>query len=81
MDPFALAREALLLSVTLSLPVVAAVALVGLVMGALQAATSLQDAAIGHLPKMIALVVATAVSAPWMARHLVAFTLRAFGAG
>lgn len=76
---FSLAREALLLATALSLPVVAAVALVGLLTSAFQSATSLQDAAIGHLPKMVAVVVATAVAAPWMARHLVAFATRAFG--
>lgn len=77
---FSLAREALLLATALSLPVVAVAALVGLLVSAFQAATSLQDAAIGHLPKMVAVVVATALAAPWMARHLVAFAARAFGA-
>jgi type III secretory pathway component EscS len=77
--PIALAREALLLSATLSLPVVAVAAFVGLIVSALQSATSLQDAALSHLPKLVAVVVATAMFAPWMARTLAAFATRAFG--
>lgn len=75
----ALAREALVLSVALSLPVVAAAALVGLFVSALQSATSLQDAALAHLPKLVVVALATALTAPWMARTLTAFALRAFG--
>lgn len=77
--PFALAREALVLAMALSLPVVAVAALVGLVVSALQTATSLQDAALAHLPKLVAVALATALAAPWMARTLVAFATRAFG--
>ena len=77
--PFALAREALILATALSLPIVAVAAVVGLFVSALQSATSLQDAALAHLPKFVAVVIATAVAAPWMARTLVAFATRAFG--
>ncbi len=77
--PFALAREALLLATAMSLPIVAAAALVGIVVGAIQSATSLQDAAIAHLPRLLAVVVAIALTAPWMARTLGAFATRAFG--
>ncbi len=77
--PFALAREALILAMALSLPIVAVAALVGLVVSALQTATSLQDAALAHLPKLVAVALATALAAPWMARTLVAFAVRAFG--
>jgi len=77
--PYALVREALILATALSLPVVAAAAIVGLFVGALQSATSLQDAALAHLPKLLVVVVATAIAAPWMARTLTAFATRAFG--
>ena len=77
--PFALAREALLLATAMSLPIVAAAALVGIIVGAIQSATSLQDAAIAHLPRLLAVVLATALAAPWMARTLGAFATRAFG--
>ncbi len=76
--PFALAREALILATALSLPIVAAAALVGLIVSALQSATSLQDAALSHLPKLVVVAIATALAAPWMARTLAAFATRAF---
>ena len=76
---FGLAREALLLATALSLPIVAAAALIGLLVAAFQSATSLQDAAIAHLPKLVIVVVAIAASAPWMGRALIAFATRAFG--
>lgn len=75
----ALAREALLLATALSLPILAAAALVGLVVGAVQSATSLQDAAIAHLPKFVVVVVATALLAPWIGHALQSFAARAFG--
>jgi flagellar biosynthetic protein FliQ len=74
-----LAREALLLATALSLPILAAAALVGLVVGALQSATSLQDAALAHLPKFLVVVVATALLAPWIGHTLASFAQRAFG--
>ena len=76
--PFALAREALILATALSLPIVAAAALVGVLVGAFQSATSLQDAALAHLPKLVVVVLAIALTAPWMAHAIVAFTQRAF---
>ena len=82
MDPsatVALAREALVLAVALSLPIVAAAAVVGLVVGALQSATSLQDAALAHLPKLVVVAVATALLSPWIGRTLTSFATRAFG--
>lgn len=75
----ALAREALLLATALSLPILAAAALVGLIVGALQSATSLQDAAIAHLPKFVVVVLATALLAPWIGHTLLGFAARAFG--
>lgn len=77
----ALAREALVLAAALSLPVVAAAALIGLIVSAVQSATSLQDAAVSHLPKLVTVVVAVALAAPWIGRTLLAFATRAFGGG
>lgn len=79
--PFALVREALVLATALSLPIVAVAAIVGLFVSAIQSATSLQDAALAHLPKLIAVAIATALAAPWMARSLMSFAARAFSGG
>lgn len=71
-------QEALLLAVVVSLPVLAIAALVGLVVSMLQAATQVQDAAIAHLPKLLAVAAALAVAGPWMARHIAAFAAGVF---
>ena len=78
-DLHQLALNALGLALTLSLPIVGVAALVSLLMALFQAATQIQDATIAHLPRFVAVVVALAVLAPWMGRHLVAFASVAFG--
>jgi type III secretion HrpO family protein len=72
------AQEALLLSVAVSLPVVALAALVGLVVAVLQAATQIQDITIAHLPRFLAVAVALAVLGPWMGHQIAAFAARVF---
>ena len=72
------ARDALLLALSLSLPVVAVAALVGLVVAAFQAATQIQDPTVSHLPRLLAVVAALALLAPWMGREIGAFAERVF---
>ena len=74
----AYAQEALILSVVLSLPVVAAAAIVSFVTGALQSASQIQDAAIAHLPRLVAVVATLVLAAPWMGHELAAFATRVF---
>jgi len=77
----ALGQEALLLAVAVSLPVVAVAALVGLLVAVLQAATQVQDATLGHLPRLLVVAVVLALMAPWMGSEIAAFALRAFHGG
>jgi type III secretion HrpO family protein len=72
------AREALLLAVALSLPIVGVAAIVGLVVAAFQAASQIQDPTIAHLPRLLAVVAALVVVAPWMGHELGAFAERMF---
>lgn len=75
-----LAQRALLLSVLVSLPVLAIAALLGFVMAVFQAATQVHDAALAHFPKFLAVAIALAVAGPWMGRQVLDFALYAFGA-
>jgi type III secretion HrpO family protein len=77
----ALAQEALLLAVAVSLPVVAVAALVGLLVAVLQAATQVQDVTLGHLPRLLVVAVVLALMAPWMGSEIATFALRAFRGG
>jgi type III secretion HrpO family protein len=74
-----LAQEALVLSLLVSLPVLAVAAVVGLSSAIFQAATQVQDAALGHFPKFIAVSITLALAGPWMGRQILAFAVRAFG--
>jgi type III secretion HrpO family protein len=72
-----LGERAIVLAIGVSLPVVAAAALVGLLVAALQAATQLQDATIAHLPRLIAVALVLIVAVPWMGSEIAAFAREA----
>jgi flagellar biosynthetic protein FliQ len=63
-------REALFLVVLLSAPVVIASLVVGLVVSVLQATTQIQDQTLTFAPKLIAVLLALAVFAPWIGAQL-----------
>jgi flagellar biosynthetic protein FliQ len=71
-------REALMLAVAVSLPVVGIAAVVGLVVAAIQAASQIQDPTIAHLPRMLAVVGALVAVGPWMGHQIGAFAEQMF---
>lgn len=75
------AQEALLLSVLVSLPVVAIAALIGVIVAVLQAATQIQDFTLAHLPRLIVVAIALALLAPWMGSQIGVFAARMFAGG
>jgi flagellar biosynthesis protein FliQ len=75
----ALAREALLLALLLSLPAVAASLLVGLVVSFLQAVTQIQDPALSFVPRVLAVAAALVVSGGWIGSELLRLAGRVFG--
>jgi flagellar biosynthetic protein FliQ len=80
-DLVGLAQEALVLSVSVSLPVVAALAAMSFFTSLLQAATQLSDSTLSHLPRLVVGAVVIAATAPWMGAQIVAFASRAFAIG
>ena len=80
-DLTALAEQALLLSVAVSLPVVALAALTSLVTSIAQALTQVADTTLGHLPRLLVVTVALLAAGPWMGAQVVAFAARAFSGG
>jgi type III secretory pathway component EscS len=74
-DPTILAagREALLVALAVSAPPLAAALLVGLVAGALQAVTQIQDHALGAVPRLVAVLTVVGLAAPWTAARVVRF--------
>ncbi|WP_394848043.1 flagellar biosynthetic protein FliQ [Pendulispora brunnea] len=72
------AQEALMLTVALSFPVVAAAAVVGLLVAAFQAASQIQDPTLAHLPRLLAVIAVLAILGPWMAHEVAAYAARVF---
>ena len=77
----ALAQEALLLSVVVSLPVVAVAALVGLIVAVLQAATQVQDFTLAHLPRVVVVSIVLVIAGPWIGAQIAGFAARVFSGG
>ncbi|RMH39247.1 MAG: flagellar biosynthetic protein FliQ [Deltaproteobacteria bacterium] len=67
-------REALYLVVLLSAPIVIASLVVGLAVSIFQATTQIQDQTLTFAPKLVAVLVALAVFAPWIGSQLGAFS-------
>jgi flagellar biosynthesis protein FliQ len=80
-SPAALAahgHEALLLVAAVSLPVLGAAAVVGLVVAAFQAASQIQDPTIAHLPRMLTILAVLLVAGAWMGHQIAAFAQQMF---
>ena len=77
-DLTALAEQALLLSVAVSMPVVALAALSSLVVSIFSAVTQITDGTLTHLPRLLVVALALVVAGPWMGAQMVAFAVRAF---
>ena len=74
-----LGQRALLLIVMLSAPVLLAGMVTGLAVSVFQAVTSIQEATLTFVPKLIAVFVAMVVCMPWMTELAVRFTVELFG--
>ena len=68
------AREALMLALLLSLPVLGASLVVGLVVSVLQTATQVQEQTLSFVPRLAAALLALAIAGPWIGAQLVRFT-------
>ncbi len=69
-----LAREALLLVLLISAPPLAAVLVVSAVTGLFQSALQIRDPALSFVPKLVVVVLALVVAAPWIGAQMLEFT-------
>lgn len=69
----ALGRETVALVLLVSAPPLLAALVVGLAAGVLQAATQVQEQALGVVPRLVAVFVALGVAAPWIGARLARF--------
>jgi flagellar biosynthesis protein FliQ len=68
--PAGLLREGLGLLATVGGPILLTLLFVGLVVGVLQAATQINDPAVGFLPRMVAAVLVAFLCGAWMLERL-----------
>ena len=73
-----LGRQALWITVLISAPLLAVALFVGLVIGVLQAATSINEATLSFIPKLAAMAIALAVLGGWQLTTLVDYTRSIF---
>ncbi|MEE2681383.1 MAG: flagellar biosynthesis protein FliQ [Planctomycetota bacterium] len=78
-DNFALVREALMLTLLISAPILGIGLLVGLVISLLQAVTQVQEQTLAFVPKIIAMVLVAVLLISWMGSQMSAFAERMFG--
>jgi flagellar biosynthetic protein FliQ len=69
-----LGRQALWMTVLISAPLLAVALIVGLVIGILQAATSINEATLSFIPKVAALALTLGIVGGWQINMLVDYT-------
>ncbi|OUV02347.1 MAG: flagellar biosynthetic protein FliQ [Betaproteobacteria bacterium TMED82] len=71
-------REALLMVILISSPMLGLGLLVGLIIGILQAATSVNEMTLTFVPKLVAVGIGIAFFGPWMINTLIDFATSMF---
>lgn len=74
------ARQALLITLLVSAPLLLASLIAGLLVSVFQAATQINETTLPFIPKLLAIFAAAVVAGPWMLGLLVDFTRRIFSA-
>ncbi|GMU20974.1 MAG: flagellar biosynthetic protein FliQ [Phycisphaerae bacterium] len=72
-------REALLMVLVVSAPIMGIGLLVGLVISLFQSMTQLQEQTISFVPKIVAMVGVAVVLIPWLAERLLEYTREMLG--
>lgn len=68
-----LARQAVVMTLLVSAPLLIAGTLVGLVIGLLQAVTQIQEQTITFVPKLVTMLVVLSLSMPWLLTRMVEY--------
>jgi flagellar biosynthetic protein FliQ len=70
----AIGSRALEMTLALAAPLLLAALLTGVLVGAFQAATSINEMTLSFIPKLIAISATIAIAGPWMLKTLVGYT-------
>ncbi|MBU3951192.1 MAG: flagellar biosynthesis protein FliQ [Proteobacteria bacterium] len=72
------AKEAIILTIYLSMPMLGLGLVAGLIISVFQAVTQIQEMTLTFVPKMIAVFLGLLFAAPWMLEEVTSFTTRVF---
>jgi flagellar biosynthesis protein FliQ len=72
-------RETLTLMLMLSMPILAAALVIGLIVSLLQAVTQVQEQTLSFVPKIVGMGVAAILVLPWIVTQIMDFATRMFG--
>ena len=78
-DVLELGREALLMALMLSLPIIGIGMLVGLIVSLFQSMTQLQEQTLSFVPKIVAMIGIALVLIPWLAGMLLEYATKLLG--
>jgi flagellar biosynthetic protein FliQ len=71
-------RQAMVMILLLSMPILLTALAVGLLIGMFQAATQINEMTLSFIPKLFAVVLAILLAGPWMLHLLTDYTLNLF---
>jgi flagellar biosynthetic protein FliQ len=74
-------REALIITLKIAIPILAAGIIVGLVISLLQSVTQIQDQTIAFVPKIVVMVLALIVLLPWIFSRMMEYASELFRFG
>lgn len=66
-----LVRDALIVTLKLTAPILAAGVLIGLLVSIAQAVTSIQDQTVAFVPKMVAMLIVAVLLAGWLVQRMI----------
>ena len=72
------AKQAIELTLTISMPLLLVGLVVGLVVSIFQAATQIQEMTLSFIPKIVSIFVALLLSFPWIMDKMITFTQQVF---
>lgn len=76
-----LIRNALILVLLISAPMLVIGLVVGILVSLLQAVTQIQEQTLTFIPKITAMVIAAIILMPWIGQRLIDYTATMFGSG
>src|SRR4029077_6316509 len=77
-DAIGLAREAVMLTLWISAPVLIVGMVVGLGIGLIQALTQIQEQTVAFVPKLFAMILVLCLTLPWLMSQMVDYTRELF---